>query len=70
MINGSIHADLAYTNDLIDPAAMILCARLMDMGIQELKTLGLPIKIKCVVGNHPRLTNNMPTKRQGHQSMD
>jgi hypothetical protein len=70
MINGSIHPDLAYTNDLTDPAAVILCSRLMEMGINELKTLGLPIHINCVVGNHPRTTVKMPTKRQGHQSLD
>lgn len=70
MINGSIHSDLAYTNDLTDPAAVILCSRLIEMGIQELKTLGLPINVNCVVGNHPRTTKQMPTKRQGHQSLD
>jgi hypothetical protein len=70
MINGSIHPDLAYTNDLTDTAAVILCARLMEMGINELKAAGLPINVNCVVGNHPRTVKQMPTKRQGHQSLD
>lgn len=26
--------------------------------------------VDCVVGNHPRITKQMPTKRQGHQSLD
>lgn len=70
MINGSIHPELALTNDLLDPAAAILAATLMQMGIEELKTLGIPINIDCIVGNHPRLSLKMPTKRQAHQSFD
>jgi hypothetical protein len=70
MINGSIHPELALTNDLTDPAATVLAARLIQMGIEELKTLGLKIEADCIVGNHPRLTLKMPTKRIAHQSLD
>lgn len=70
MINGSIHAELSMTNDLFDPAAVILAAQLMQMGIEELKPLGIPIQVDCVVGNHPRLTAKMPTKRVAHLSFD
>lgn len=70
MINGSIHPELVLTNDLSDPAAAILCARLLMMGITELKTLGIPIEIDCVVGNHPRMLAKMPTKIQSQVSFD
>jgi hypothetical protein len=40
------------------------------MAIVELKTLGLPIEIDCVVGNHPRLVPTMPSKRQAQLSLD
>jgi hypothetical protein len=70
MINGSIHPELALTNDLFDPAATILASRLMIMGIEEYKALGLKIIVDCIVGNHPRTTLKMPTKRLAHQSFD
>lgn len=70
MINGSIHPELALTNDLTDPAATVLAARLLQMLIIELKAMGLPIECDCVVGNHPRLLAKMPTKRQAHLSFD
>jgi hypothetical protein len=70
MLNGSIHPELALTNDLTDPAATVLAARLLQLLIVELKTLGLPIELDCVVGNHPRLLAKMPTKRQAHLSYD
>jgi hypothetical protein len=70
MLNGSIHEELRLTNDLTDPAATILVARLLVMGLQELKTLGIPIEVDCVVGNHPRMTAKMPTKAQAHTSFD
>ncbi len=70
MINGSIHEELKLTNDLSDPAAAVLAARLLVMGIRELKTLGIPIVADCVIGNHPRMTAKMPTKTQAHTSYD
>ena len=70
MINGSIHPELMLTNDLLDIPAAILASRLICMGIDELKTLGMPIEVVCVVGNHPRTTVKMPTKRQAHLSYD
>jgi hypothetical protein len=70
MINGSIHEELKLTNDLLDVPATVLAANLMILGIEEYKTLGLPIQIDCVIGNHPRTTLKMPTKRQAHLSMD
>jgi hypothetical protein len=70
MINGTIHDEAKFTNDLSDQAAVVLCSRLIQLAIMEMKTLGIPIEIDCVVGNHPRTTAKMPTKRQAHQSMD
>jgi hypothetical protein len=70
MINGTIHPEQVYTNDLTDPAAVVLGARLLYMFIQELKGLGLPIQIDCIHGNHPRLTHKMPTKKQAHTNLD
>jgi hypothetical protein len=70
MINGSIHPEMIATNDLSDPAAVILCTRLLYMFYQELKPLGLPIDIDTIHGNHPRLTLKMPTKRQAHTNLD
>lgn len=70
MINGSIHPELVMTNDLTDPAATVLAARLLQMLVIELKVLGLKIEADCVVGNHPRLLAKMPTKRQAHLSYD
>lgn len=70
MINGSIHEELKLTNDLLDIPATVLAAELAIMGIDELKTLGMPIEVHCVIGNHPRVTAKMPTKRQAHLSMD
>lgn len=68
-INGPIHEG-SITNDQLDLPAATMTARIMIMGIEELKTLGVPIVIDCVVGNHPRLTLHMPTKRQAYTSFD
>jgi hypothetical protein len=70
MINGSIHPELILTNDLSDPAAAILAARLLEMALIEMKTLGIPIQVDCIVGNHPRMTAKMPTKIQSQVSYD
>jgi hypothetical protein len=70
IINGSIHQEMIFTNDLTDPAAVVLGARLLHMFYTELKTLGLPIEVDTIHGNHPRLTAKMPTKRQAHTNLD
>lgn len=70
MISGSIHPEYLITNDLTDPAAVILCTRLLTIFVNELKSLGLPILIDAVHGNHPRLTVKMPTKKQAHTNLD
>jgi hypothetical protein len=70
MINGSIHPELVITNDLSDPAAVVLCSRLLYMFLEELKGLGLPVFVDTIIGNHPRTTLKMPTKRQAHTSLD
>lgn len=70
MISGSIHPELMVTNDLMDIPATTLAARLLIMAIYELKTLGIPIRLDCKVGNHSRTTLKMPTKRQNHTSYD
>jgi hypothetical protein len=70
MINGSIHPELLLTNDLSDPAATILCARLLQMALLDMRSLGIPIKVDCIVGNHPRMMAKMPTKIQAHVSFD
>lgn len=70
MISGTIHPEQIMTNSLSDPASVILCTRLLYMYYQELKSLGLPIEIDAVHGNHPRTTLKMPTKRQAHTNLD
>ena len=70
LINGSIHPDFILTNDLLDIPSAILAARLLIMVVLELKTLGVPIEIDTVVGNHPRLVPQMPAKRQAELSLD
>jgi hypothetical protein len=70
MINGTIHAEQITTNDLSDPAAVVLGSRLVTMFLEELKSLGLPIVVDAIHGNHPRTTHKMPTKRQAHSNLD
>jgi hypothetical protein len=70
MINGSIHPELLITNDLSDPAATILTARLIEMALRDVLSLGIPIQVDCIVGNHPRMTAKMPTKAQAQTSYD
>ena len=70
IINGTIHEEYVATNDLSDPAAVVLGGRLLCMFYRELESLGLPILIDAVHGNHPRLTNKVPTKRQAHTNLD
>jgi hypothetical protein len=70
MINGSIHPELLLTNDLSDPAAAILCARLLQMALTDILTLGIPVQVDCIVGNHPRMLAKMPTKAQAQVSFD
>jgi hypothetical protein len=70
LINGTIHPEMVATNDLSDEAAVVLAGRLMYMFYEELKSLGLPIEIDTIVGNHPRTTLKMPTKRQAHTNYD
>jgi hypothetical protein len=69
-ISGTIHDEYIATNDLSDPAAVILCTRLYAMFVAELKALGIPIEIDAIHGNHPRLTPKVPTKRQARTNMD
>jgi hypothetical protein len=70
IINGTIHQEYITTNDLSDTAAVILGARLLRMFYGEMKTLGLPIEVDAVHGNHARLTPKVPTKRQAHTNLD
>lgn len=70
VISGTVHEEFVPTNDLSDPAAVILGARLCAMFLQELRGLGIPVKVDCVHGNHARLTPKMPTKRQARTNMD
>lgn len=70
MINGTIHPEQITSNDLSDPAAVVLGSRLLVMFLEELKTLGLPIVVDAIHGNHPRTTHKMPTKRQAHSNLD
>jgi len=70
MIHGSIHPEFITTNDLSDAASAILASRLLEMYIRELMTLGVPIRLDCVVGNHPRMTVKFPTKAAAYSSYD
>lgn len=70
IISGTIHSEQLLTNDLTDEAAVVLATRLLYMFYKELATLGLPIHIDAVHGNHPRTTTKMPTKKQAHTNRD
>lgn len=70
IINGTIHPEMIITNDLSDPAAIVLGSRLLQMFYEELKSLGLRIVVDAIVGNHPRMTAKVPTKRIAHTNMD
>lgn len=70
LVNGSVHMDFLLSNDLSDPAAVVLASRLLYMFYTELASLGLPIEIDCVHGNHPRMTPTMPAKRQAYTNLD
>lgn len=70
IVNGTVHEEYIATNDLSDPAAVILGGRLLKMFYVELMSLGLPIEIDAVHGNHARTTPKMPTKRQAHTNLD
>lgn len=70
IINGSIHPELIATNDMTDPAAVVLGARLLRMFVEELASLGVPVEVDAIHGNHPRLSAKMPTKKQAHTNLD
>jgi hypothetical protein len=70
IINGSIHPEMIISNDLSDPAAVVLASRLLEMFYIEIASIGLRIEIDAIHGNHPRLTAKMPTKKQAHTNLD
>jgi DNA-binding CsgD family transcriptional regulator len=70
MVSGSIHPEFIVTNDMSDHAATLLGYRMLRMVIEELKQLGVPIELDCVVGNHPRTTFKVPTKDIAHSNWD
>lgn len=70
MVHGSIHDEYLLTNDLLDIPSAILVARLLILAIHELKVLGIPIEINCIVGNHARTLVKMPSKKQAQTSYD
>ena len=70
IINGSIHPELITTNDMTDPAAVVLGSRLLHMFLEELASLGIPIEVDAIHGNHPRMSVKMPTKKQAHTNLD
>jgi hypothetical protein len=69
-VGGSIHSDLSATNDLSDPCAVVLTSRIMIMFVEEMKTLGIPIDISCISGNHGRILPKMPFKAQASFTYD
>lgn len=70
MVNGTIHPEYVASNDLSDVAAVVLGSRLLRMFYEELRSLGLPIEIDAVHGNHARQTAKVPTKRQAQSNYD
>jgi hypothetical protein len=70
VISGTVHEEFVPTNDLSDPAAVVLGARLYAMFVTEIAGLGIPVLIDAVHGNHARTTPKMPTKRQARTNMD
>lgn len=70
MISGSIHSDQLMYNDLSDPASVVLGSRLVYMFLKRLGSLGIPVVVDAIHGNHPRTTVKMPTKRQATTNLD
>ncbi len=70
MISGSVHEEFLTSNDTTDQVAQLLCLRLFEMLVLELKSLGVPIEIDCVVGNHARTTKKVVTKNLAHTSLE
>lgn len=71
LISGTIHWEQLVTNELTDPAAVVLASRLLAMFFRDLqKDLRVKITADCVQGNHPRMTAKMPTKKQAHTNLD
>jgi hypothetical protein len=70
IINGTIHPECLLTNDLTDPVAVDLATTLLSMFYKEIGTIGLPIEVDAIHGNHPRTSLKMPTKRQAHTNLD
>jgi hypothetical protein len=70
MISGTIHPEQVTTNELSDPAAVVLASRLLSIFYREIASFGIPLCIEAVHGNHPRMTPKMPTKKQAHTNLD
>ena len=70
MISGSIHPELVLTNSLLDYPSAVLAARLLILAVERLKSLGLPIEMDMIVGNHARTLPKLSTKKQAHLSLD
>lgn len=70
-LSGSIHEELAETNDLSSiPAVKDYCAH-MRWGIETLKNeLGCPVRVIRVPGNHDRLTKKSRHKGYNENSLD
>jgi hypothetical protein len=70
MVSGSIHPEFLVTNDMSDQNSVLLTSRMLKYAILELKQLGIPIQLDAVVGNHPRTTVKVPTKRIADSNFD
>ena len=70
MISGTIHPEQILTNELSDPASVVLAARLLAIFYRKVASYGIPVEIQAVHGNHPRLSAKMPTKKQAHTNLD
>lgn len=71
LISGSIHPELAETNEGTDYQIFREVAERVAGGIEHIRdTTGLPIRVYSVPGNHGRQTLKPQSKRQGLQSWD
>lgn len=72
LITGSIHEELAKTNDLQEIGSVKACSEFLIAGLNMLRTAfpKIPIHVVCIPGNHGRTTKKMEHKNYALESYD
>ncbi|CAB4132054.1 hypothetical protein UFOVP134_13 [uncultured Caudovirales phage] len=70
MITGDIHEELADTNDLYTPQAVVVLAGILETGLRQLADQYGRLYVPCVVGNHGRTSKRMRMKGRVYTSWE